>query len=246
MPVLTGGATVLKRAERFFVIATLFTMGANAGAAAVLPRDGDYLSTAYLAALEKTRSHLKAWDTGAPQAITVSRDKRGLVLSLTINWHEGNSTVFDLNNPAVVIQQDDGGHQALIPIDANHFRFRDDEGTKAYQYIGNEQRYLIGKLLAGTYRDAHGKTYMFGTDGKAQFPDRTFRYEVYTDMVFERIDQFVDRDASKPNAWKTYGFEWKGQTLYLYNLDCPDTSPSCTPEKAKPLAVLHSVLSAGR
>ena len=59
----------------------------------VLPMNGSYLSTTYLAVLEKTRSHKKASDTASPQGFTVSRDKRGLVMDLVVIWHEGTSAI---------------------------------------------------------------------------------------------------------------------------------------------------------
>lgn len=237
------GGAMLDRAARFFVTATLFAVGADAGAP-VLPRNGDYLSTTYLAVLEKSKSHRTAWEAETTPVITVSRDARGHVSLLLGNWHEGTRAEFDPNRPTDNLDREGGVEAPFVWIDATRFKFGD--GRRTYQYVGKAETYIARRLLVGTYTDIHGRAYVFSADGNAHFPRLTFRYEIYGDMVFEDCDEFVDRDASKPNAWKTYGFEWKGQTLYLYNLDCPDTSAGCTPVKTKPLAVLHKVQSAGR
>ncbi|GAA0560788.1 hypothetical protein [Rhizomicrobium electricum] len=204
----------------------------------VLPRDGDYLSTAYIAALDKTKSHKKAWGTGSPQSIGVSRDKRGLVLSLNWNWHEGDGVVFDPKNPTAMI----GSGRTFIPTDTTHFRFQDGKVLLTYQYVGSESKYITEKLLIGTYKDTRGRRYVFGSDGKAHWPDRTFRYEIYTDMVFEQCDEIWDRDASKPNEPAIFGFVWRGNMLYLYNANCSDEqSPGCIVDRKNPIAVLHKV-----
>jgi hypothetical protein len=204
----------------------------------VLPRDGDYLSTAYLAALEKKKSHEKAWMTGAPQSIAVSRENKQIVLGLNINWHEGDGTKFDQER--LGIQFDDVRLTALVPIDATHFRFTDDDTTLTYRYVGNAETYITEKLLVGVYTDAQGHRYAFGADGKAHFPGRTFRYEIYTDMVFEDCDEIEDVDATKPNDLKLFGFAWHGDALYLYNADCSNQqSPSCIIDRKHPIAVLH-------
>jgi hypothetical protein len=204
----------------------------------VLPRDGGYLSTAYIAALEKTKSHMKAWGTGSPQSISVSRDKRGLVLSLNWNWHEGDASVFDPKNPTAMI----GSGRAFIPDDDTHFRFQDGKELLTYQYVGGELEFITNKLLIGTYADERGRLYVFGPDGKARWPDPTFNYELYTDMVFEDCDEIWDHDASKPNDLKVFGFAWRGGRLYLYNANCLDEqSPGCNIDRKHPIAVLHKV-----
>lgn len=239
-----GGMTM-----KWLILSTaMIAAGALAQAADVAPRNGDYLSETYLAALEKTKSHYRAWkatqDKDGPQAIVVTHDKRGLVLSLIYNWHEGDEAVYDGAAPSRQIDRNNDHVKTLMPIDATYFKFKDQYGIPlAYRYIGDEQTYLMSKTLAGTYSNAQGRRYTFTSDGKAQFPDRTFHYEIYTDMVFEDCDQYVDRDASKPNNWKTFGFEHKGGRMYLYNLDC-ENQAGCTADRKHPIAVLKRIGSA--
>jgi hypothetical protein len=208
-------------------------------------RDGDYLSELYLTVLEKTKSHHKAyqaWRGSAPQAIRVSRDGRGLVLFLGYNWHEGDQAVFNAQNPSIQVDVAEFHKKTLIPRDTVRFRFKDGDGPVLdYLYIGNEQTFLMEKLLVGTYADSRGQTYAFDRDGKARFPDRTFHYEIYTDMVFEDGDEFVDRDASKPDAWKIYGFARRADQLFLYNAVCDDTRAGCTTDRKHPIAVLRKL-----
>jgi hypothetical protein len=237
-----------KNAARLLTIAALLSVSATAkNSAPIFPKDGDYLSTAYIAVLDKTKSHRKASDTPAPQEIDVSRDNQGLELFIGYNWHEANKVAFDQNNPARPVGAERDDRAALFPIDATQFKYREDKAVLTYQYVGNVLRFITEKILAGRYVDARGRRYVFGLDGKAQIPDRTFRYELYLDMIFEPTNEFTDLDASKPNHFKNYGFEWRGGALYIYKANCEsDKEPGCIIDKKSPLAVLHKKRPAGK
>ena len=219
-------------------------LGAGASAKdATLPRDGDYLSTAYLAALDKTRSHNKAGEVPAPQMVTVSRENGDVTLGAISNWHEGGG-VFSIHMSTRANNEATNTDQTFTPIDTTHFRYNEGGGAglQTFEYVGKVERYIAAKLLVGIYADAHGQRYVFGADGKAQFPRKTFRYEIYTDVVFENCDLVSDIGVSKPGAWKAYGFAWKGNTLFLYNADCNvEDQPGCVVDRAHPIAELHKV-----
>jgi len=209
---------------------------------AVLPRDGAYFNTVFLAKLTKTKSLHKSWSGNDPQAILVSRDKGALQLDLVINWHEGDRASFELANPAKQIPTEGERDKAFYPQDATHFAFKDWNGKRSYVYVGNDQQFLIDTLIAGTYADARGRRYVFSRDGKAQFPNRSFRYEVYSDMVFENCDLITDKDETERHRLRNYGFTWKGETLYLYDANCwAENRPDCVVDRAHPIAVLHKV-----
>lgn len=233
-----GGAGMLRKVIAFAVATALF--GLSAAAKPVLPRDGDYLSTAYIAALERMKSHKKAADMGAPQAITVSRDKLKLNLQLHVNWHEGDSAVFDLDKSTAQTVGSECFKKTFLPIDATHFNYQENKTASSYQFVGNALSYITEKLLVGNYVDDRGRTYIFGRDGKAQFPGRTFRYELYPDIVFDD-DEFTDLDATKPEQLKNYGFAWRAGRLFIYNANCSDEhyAAGCLVDKKHPLAMLR-------
>ena len=224
-------------------VAVAALLGVSASAKdAVLPRDGAYFNTVFLAKLTKTKSLHKSWSGNDPQAILVSRDKGALQLDLVINWHEGDRASFDLANPAKQIRVAGESDKTFTPQDVTHFAFQDSGGKHAYLFVGNDQQFLIDTLIAGTYADARGRRYVFSRDGKAQFPDRSFRYEIYSDMVFENCDLITDKDETERHRLRNYGFAWKGDALYIYDANCwVDDRPGCVVDRAHPIAVLHKL-----
>jgi hypothetical protein len=217
-------------------------LSAVAADAHVLPRDGDYLSTAYIAALEKANSHHKAWNTteGSP-VVTVSHNKAGLISLLIGTWHEGIWAKFDPKKPSENLDRESGITAQFVWIDREHFAFGTGEDQQRYRYVGKAENFIARRLLVGVYSDWRGRKYVFGADGKARFPDRTFRYEPYLDMTFEDGDEFTDLDASKPNHLKVYGFAWKGEELYLYKAGPPQEGPSWGIDRKHPIAILRRV-----
>jgi hypothetical protein len=222
------------------VIGTACLVATAASAQPVLPQDGTYLSTAYLAALETTKSHLAAASkTASPQEVIVSRDAAGGVeLNSVVGWFETATAVYSPNTPTVFEDPESGAKKPFIWIDATHFRIGRGEGQLTYRYVGDEQHILIGKLLAGTYTDARGRKYVFGADGKAQFPDRAFRFEILTNVLDEEWDQIVEHTGEKEGDRNFLAFAWRGTALFLY--PCRDgDSAGCTADRKHPIAALH-------
>jgi hypothetical protein len=82
---------------------------------------------------------------------------------------------------------------------------------------------LIGQIvLAGSYRDETGKSYVFDKSGKAIWPGRSFTYQVALDSSEAHCDYFlVDYDKNPVNT-KKYGFKWVNGKTELFNLKDKD------------------------
>ena len=73
------------------------------------------------------------------------------------------------------------------------------EGFKpsVYVFVGDLDRYVAQEALAGRYVDDKGRSYVFGTDGWATFPERRFEYVVASDHVPNEYDYFYEKPGGR-------------------------------------------------
>ena len=234
------------------VLAAAYVMAlaamAAAGAPPVLPKAGTYLSSAYIAALQEQKSHFKAVGASAdPQAVYILRDTEGnFVLDASVGFAYQASATYDPKSQTYFFEDPyASGKKPYIWVDATHFKIGRGKHQTTYTYVGDgqefggEQSFLIATMLAGSYRDARGQKYVFGADGKAQFPDRTFRVQILTNTLDESWDQIIAHTGEKDEISDYIAFVWRGKTLFLYNCDPDADTAGCTPDRKHPIAVLH-------
>ena len=82
--------------------------------------------------------------------------------------------------------------------------------------------YLNRHLLAGAYRDAHGKPWKLTPEGQAVWPDRSFSYEVSTDESEADCDYIFFSQEGEVGGYKRYGFRWEDGRLRLYSIAYPE------------------------
>jgi len=82
--------------------------------------------------------------------------------------------------------------------------------------------YLNRRLLAGTYKDAKGKTWKFSPDSQATWPGQSFRYEISIDDSEADCDYLFYEKKGEVGGYKRYGFRWQKETLRLYEIAYPD------------------------
>jgi hypothetical protein len=218
-----------------------------AGAEPVLPKAGTYLSSAYIATLQKKKSHFAAVGASAdPQAVFVEYDTQGNVaLNAVVGFYQQVTAVYDPKQPTFFEDPEGGAKKPFAWIDATHFKIGRGKAQLTYTYVGDgqelggEQSFLIATMLAGTYRDARGQTYVFGADGKAQFPDGAFRVEILTNTLDESWDQIITHAGENEPGRDDIAFAWRGKALFLYNCDPAADTAGCTPDRKHPIAVLH-------
>jgi hypothetical protein len=206
----------------------------NKSSATLVP--GDYLCGDYLAALRKTRSPKQSEADDGRQLITVGKDATGISLMLIYNFHEGGDTL---------AMGQDGSLQAKLygdqritgnVIDAHHFKLIGAaKPPQIYTFVGDAERYAAEVALVGRYADDRGRTYIFGKDGWATFPDQKFRFIVGIDHVLTAYDYFWVPPAPTK---KEYAFRWVAGRLQIFAVH--GEFPDDVLDK-QPFAVLHAV-----
>ena len=95
-------------------------------------------------------------------------------------------------------------------------------------------------MIAGNYKDEQGRTVIFEESGKAIWPDKTFKYVVGLDCYWtnSKFDYFEVTGYKYKGIYPMrYGFEWRGNTLCIYEI--ANVNQDTTVErKTKPLHVL--------
>ncbi len=177
---------------------------------------GEYVRNDYLDGLEETHSPSKSLAFGTPQLVIARLEKTGLTLITIFNFHDGGAE-FLLHPDGTVGTLVDAGfvtaNLSFKIIDSHHLVLGFDKFlSQTYTFVGDIAQYSREVLLAGEYLDQKGRHYIFGHDGTATFPDRTFQYSVGTDQVLNRFDYFQD-DTQK----EVFGFRKSGNTLEIFH-----------------------------
>lgn len=93
------------------------------------------------------------------------------------------------------------------------------------------ETYAIQRLLTGKYRDKKNGEYSFRDDGKAEWPDRNFKFNISLDSSETDCDNYFYMTEAKtrlsPNA---YGFRWNGLELQLFEIVAGNVPMHCKEE----------------
>ena len=180
-------------------------------------KTGDYQLVTFHEQLKKSQSlfvavHIPRGDDELnPRNVRVKHSGADLELSLSDAWHDGFSVTIRDDGTVKAEEQDWEEQTVFRVLDDSHFVFgAKDTPRQTYEFIGNDEHYIAGLLLIGTYADDRGKIYVFGGDGRAIFPNDTFKYSLYLDTVLIGSDQFWDETHNK-----YYAFKRRGDTLQI-------------------------------
>lgn len=91
-------------------------------------------------------------------------------------------------------------------------------------------------VLAGDYVDEQGRSYKFGANGEAAFPESKFSYEISLAAAGANCDYFEAPDDKAPGGKRPYGYTWKAGKLHLF--EATGDKPSRVRCASKPFAVL--------
>jgi len=101
------------------------------------------------------------------------------------------------------------------------------------------QHLVNSKVLAGTYRDQKGRSFVFGGNNIAQWPDTTFAYKVGLDYIFAACSKFwLYREENKNIATVWYAFEWQDNKLSIYTTHFNEEVSERLERDEKPLYIL--------
>ena len=187
-------------------------------------REGDYLSSAYIDQVKKTRSPLRAGSQYGVYLVSVKRHGNLFNLSPIYNFHEGGGTFVLHPDGSITTPEPDSSYVSNVSISVlsqDSFRLGFDDARHSfkndYVFAEDAPAYIATLVLVGTYKDRHGLSYEFGEDGWAVFPDRKFKFEIGTDHVLTGFDYFMDQGQSGVALHSSViAFKWDGRTLQLF------------------------------
>lgn len=83
-------------------------------------------------------------------------------------------------------------------------------------YVRDSKDWLARAAISGTYRDESGRDFKFSPDGKAQWPEREFRYSVgKRNFEGNQSDYFQVVSKVKPKTGDYYCFRWQDAALLI-------------------------------
>jgi hypothetical protein len=196
--------TALLLAPTCLLISSCFSGSRVAGDFKIQIRKGEFLREDYIHSLCETLSPLRATrPDDAPQMIIVDRDGRGLTFMPIHNFHEGDN-LFRLAADRHLRQaKDEGGSdlgELLHGASTQEFHLKVGQQVLRFRYVGDAERWVSTAVLAGTYRDADGRSFVFGEDGIAEFPEGPrFKYSLGIDHILNSYD-YIDNEGTN-QSW---------------------------------------------
>jgi len=101
------------------------------------------------------------------------------------------------------------------------------------------QRFVNNEVLAGTYNELNGRSFVFGENCVAQWPDTTFTYKVGLDYMFAAFSKFWRSSEEYNNiATMWYAFEWQENKLNIYPTYFSEEVSERLERDEKPLYIL--------
>jgi hypothetical protein len=196
-------------------------------------RKGEYLREDYIHALCETLSPLKATRPDAdPQLFILDSDKDGAYLMPIHNFHDGG-------DPRRVsregrLQRVESNPQRIIDTGltfnahgTESFTLMKGSSELSFRFVAAGERWVSDSVIAGTYRDAMGRRYLFESGGQAVFPgDRQFDYTLAMDHVLSGYDYIYSKKLGL--TWMAK-IDLKGLVLYETSGDVGETV-SLTPK----------------
>jgi hypothetical protein len=194
---------------------------------------GDYLSVDYIDVLRQTRSPITACEkSDFRQYIRLgysATDKQFYFRAMG-NFHEGIEGITTDLSLNIVIDHLAETPARLKALSRSEFAIAVDGKMHSYRYVGSLKQFIAKNTIAGKYKDNEGNLYTFTEEGLATFPDRSFQYEVATDLIFG-FDQFFEMPQRQDGT--KYGFKVVNNELQLFKIvgeftDEPESIPFIT------------------
>ncbi|MFC1693936.1 hypothetical protein ACFL1R_10565 [Candidatus Latescibacterota bacterium] len=204
---------------------------------------GEWLNKKYIETLQLTKSPIKAVDGIYYTSFTIFKENNSYRWGQNYNFHEGIIfniiellPTFEPHNYQIVyepiyerepVDRETYCDTLYIsgdkPFNEMEWIFTQIHGIPKGEKLRipfvrvepNIDEYVNRIVLAGTYTDKQGRTFVFSKSEEAQWPDKSFRYKVGLDYIFESCDFFWaynDNDKYFP-----YAFSWQDDKLYIYN-----------------------------
>lgn len=195
---------------------------------------GDYLSSAYIAELTRTRSALAAGETGTLTSVSVTRTGSKISIIPGFNFHEAGEEFMVAEDGSISVDPN-VTHTRKVSAEAlndHTLKFGyEDIPPASFALVKDEYAYVARIMIVGKYHDARGRIYEFADDGRAIFPERTFKYDIGLDHVLNPYDYYTE-------SGKTWAFKRNNKELQIFaTADTDDGFEQIT--SAKPSLVLQ-------
>jgi hypothetical protein len=183
-------------------------------------RSGEYLNSDYVDAIEKTHSAFAASNSSRePALLKAYTGEYDLVL--IHNFHEflDGLNIMEDGKARRMGGKGEGSPTVSVTVNGNNLILTgyDSEGPLRYVYVGDAQRFVARKVLAGDYVDTEGNIYSFKEDGTAQFGDVQFPYEVGLDFVLRPGSEKNKRDYFRNSkSRELFEYEIKDGVMHIY------------------------------
>jgi hypothetical protein len=142
------------------------------------------------------------------------------IVLITGPWEQEAPKQADLVRTSLRLERDAAGKvKALTFLDDTLVQAKGEPWVHLDEPV---PAYLNRRLLAGTYRDAQGRSWSFTPDGRAKWPDAAFAYEVSIDESEADCDYIFFAKEGEVGGTKRYGFRWANGRLRLYSIAYPE------------------------
>jgi hypothetical protein len=176
--------------------------------------------------------------------VIVNRHENLFNLEPIYNFHEGGDPFILHPDGSVTIDERDSPYISNLSIsvlsqDSFRLGFDDphDPHTSLkptdYVFVQKAEAYIGKIVLVGKYKDRRGRSYEFGEDGWAVFPDRKFKFEIGLDHVWgTHLDYFFDEgQTGHPLGSSIIAFKWDGRMLQLFRTQEDKSNDEVVPDR---------------
>ncbi len=178
-------------------------------------KSGEYLISDYVSIIEKTQSpYLASLSSRKPELLMAYKGEYDLVM--VHNFHEFHDGLNIINGKAYRAVSSEKGTDSkaiAISIDGKNLTLTGyDVGAPLhYIYVGDAQRFVALKVIAGEYVDSEGIKYSFKEDGTAHFKEKHFKYEIGLDFV-------IRPNSDKTDKKRDYFLNSESRELFEYEI----------------------------
>ena len=167
---------------------------------------GYYLQSKYIDNVRATLSTIEATVPDTPQFLAIFNRDGKLFLRTIFGFREGGAE-FYINSDGSLNTKLAAGYKtnnvSLVSVGNNKIKFGFDTfNPTEYVKIDNAELFVESIVLAGKYQDKNGRHYMFGDDGVAKYPNKSFHYKIGLDHTGAPFDYISITESGDIVAFK--------------------------------------------
>lgn len=222
--------------------------------------EGEWLNEQYVNRLRSTKSPIKSMQGIYEVYYDINKKGKDYEWFTVYNFHEGSPIKLIVNIKALPeentykLMLKKGDPQNYYPDNKTNYEFVIDKKSKSCKIFSSNGKqkmsfvkinsrlanFVNSIVLAGKYQDSNGLRYEFNSDGTGKWADKSFKYEINLDPIFNKYDYFCLIDSKGNRTEVLYCFERKDDKLLIYKAKILDESEFIEREN-KPFLILNTV-----